>query len=259
MPLAPAKDASTGSAAAATSASNAAATNNARSRQFSFWGSSRGRFQMPRGRLLDVCLDGCQTLMESAVYILGPFLIMLALGIIALLSYTFFHVLVPMMMEKHAAKSASWQMLVVTAHVVTVVFLLVNILFNYAMCVLTRNDGPAYDRVVRELATVTGFVFPETPAQTLEYRRDFEDRMVRRKRRRRKLKQQCFSEQRLVDLVILIVLPLTKSIKNVFFVSPTGNTHATTPSAGSCYGGTARAKSTRKIRQRIVPNSSHVQ
>ena len=71
-------------------------------------------------------------------------------------------------------------MFVVAAHCVTVVFLLVNILFNYAMCVMTRNDGPAYDRVVRELATVTGFVFPETPAQTLEYRRDFEDRMVRR-------------------------------------------------------------------------------
>lgn len=206
MPLAAPKDTST---ASATSASNAA-TNNAR-RQFSFWGSNRGRFQMPRGRLLDICLDGCQTLMESAVYILGPFLILLALSITALLSYTFFHILVPMMMEKHAAKSTSWQVFVVAAHCVMVVFLLVNILFNYAMCVMTRNDGPAYDRVVRELATVTGFVFPETPAQTLEYRRDFEDRMVRRI----KSVATTFLTKH-VDLVIALVLPLTTLLFTCF-------------------------------------------
>lgn len=151
-------------------------------RQFSWMG--RFRFEMPRGRLLDICLDWAQTLMEGAVYILGPFLIVLALSIVGLLSYTFFHVLVPMMLEKHASKG-SLQWAIVSLHGAFVIFLVVNILFNYAMCVLTKNDGPVYNRVVRELASVTGFVFPETPAQTLEYRREFEDRMVLRMRRRR--------------------------------------------------------------------------
>ena len=140
---------------------------------------------MPRGRLLDVCLAGLQTLMEGAVYILGPFLILLALAIVGLLSYTFFRVLLPMMLEKHAPRGTVWQMMVVTLHGLWVIFLLVNILFNYAMCVLTKNDGPLYDRIVRELALITGFAFPETPAQVTEYRRDFEDRMVIRARRRR--------------------------------------------------------------------------
>ena len=150
----------------------------------------RFRFQMPRGRPLDLCLDAAQTLMESAVYILGPFLILLALSITGLLSYTFFHVLLPMMMEKHAGQG-SLQMAVVTVHCTIVIFLLVNILFNYAMCVTTKNDGPVYDRVVRELAGVTGFCYPETPAQTLEFRRDFEDRMVIRMRRRRAREEQA--------------------------------------------------------------------
>ena len=145
----------------------------------------RFRFQMPQGRLLDICLDSAQTLMESAVYLLGPFLICLALAIVGLLSYTFFHILAPMMLEKHADKSSSIRLTIVSLHGAVVIFLVVNILFNYAMCVITKNDGPVYDRIVRDLATVTGFVFPETPAQTLEYRRDFEDRMVLRMRRRR--------------------------------------------------------------------------
>ena len=144
----------------------------------------RFRFQMPRGRPLDICLDTVQNLAEGAVYLLGPFLIVLALGIVGLLSYTFFFVLLPMIMEKYASRG-SLQTLVVLFHSSFVVFLLVNILFNYAMCVLTKNDGPMYDRIVRELATVTGFSFPETPAQVAEYRRDFEDRMVIRMRRRR--------------------------------------------------------------------------
>lgn len=149
----------------------------------------RFRFQMPRGRILDICLDGLQTFMEGAVYILGPFLIVLALAITSLLSYTFFSVILPMIMEKHA-EQGSLQLAVVSLHCSFVVFLLVNILFNYGMCVMTKNDGPVYDRVVRELATVTNLVFPETPAQLLEYRRDYEDRMVIRMRRRREREEE---------------------------------------------------------------------
>eukprot|EP00977_Amphora_coffeiformis_P012675 scaffold3195_cov162-Amphora_coffeaeformis.AAC.16 len=175
-----------GQEGAATAGSSSTTTTSSSSirRQFAVLGG-RFRFHMPQGRVLDICLDGAQTLMEGAVYMLGPFLICLALAIVGLLSYTFFHVLVPMMLEKHADKSASLRLAVVSLHGAVVNFLVFNILFNYAMCVVTKNDGPVYDRIVRELAAVTGFVFPETPAQTLEYRRDFEDRMVLRMRRRR--------------------------------------------------------------------------
>lgn len=142
------------------------------------------RFQMPRGRVMDICIDGVQSLLEGAVFILGPFLIALALAIAGMLSYTFFVVILPMIQEKYA-QQGSLRLAMVTLHCTIVIFFLVNILFNYAMCVLTKNAGPTYDRVVRELASVTEFTFPETPAQVAGYRRDFEDRMVLRMRRRR--------------------------------------------------------------------------
>jgi DHHC palmitoyltransferase len=49
---------------------------------------------------------------------------------------------------------------------------------------LTKHKGPEYDAVVRELASATGFAYPETPDQVHMFRREFEDLMVLRMRRR---------------------------------------------------------------------------
>jgi len=81
--------------------------------------------------------------------------------------------------------SSSLQPLCLGLHCLWVCFILVNVLFNYFLCVTTRNSGPHYDQVVRELAVATKFIYPETPAQVLEFRRGYEDMMVLRMRRRR--------------------------------------------------------------------------
>ena len=140
-------------------------------------------FRCLHTRVWDVVLDGVQSFFEGVVLLLGPVLIMLALGITTMLSYTFFDILVPMMLEKHQDWNFKWSWIGV--HGTWVVFLLINILFNYFMCVVTRNSGPKYDRVVREMAAVTGFRFPETQAEVDEYRLEYEDRMSLRVRRRR--------------------------------------------------------------------------
>jgi len=140
------------------------------------------RFQVQHRRVADACLDGLNLALEGFVYLIGPLLILFALGITYVLSYTFFTVLFPMLQLKYA--ELSFKNLYLGLHCTWVVFLLVNVLFNYFFCVVTRNSGPNYDKVVREIAQATNFCYPETPAQVVAYRREYEDRMVLRMRRR---------------------------------------------------------------------------
>lgn len=49
---------------------------------------------------------------------------------------------------------------------------------------MTKNSGPSYDNVVRELADVTGFEYPETPQEVVSFQRDFNSKMMIRMRRR---------------------------------------------------------------------------
>jgi len=82
---------------------------------------------------------------------LGPLVAVLALGIIGQLAFTFFTIILPMLSPEPAGV-ASWPG---AMHASWIVFLLVNILFNYARCVVVKQPG--YDAVVRELAVATGF------------------------------------------------------------------------------------------------------
>jgi palmitoyltransferase len=132
---------------------------------------------------MDALLDGLNNCFERFVYIIGPMLIILALAIVSLLVHAFVTILVPMMRLKYA--SSSYGSLIVGLHILWVGFLVVNVLYNYAFCVLTRNTGPHYDQVIREIATVTNFVYPETPAQVALYKDEYEHRMIMRIRRRR--------------------------------------------------------------------------
>jgi palmitoyltransferase len=141
------------------------------------------RFRFSRARVCDVVLDALNYALEGFVYLIGPLLIILALSIVGLLTYVFFFTLVPMMQLKHA--ESSFGNLYLGLHCTWVIFLLVNILFNYFLCVTTRHKGPSYDKVVRELADATDFIFPETPEAVTQYRRDYEDRMILRIRRRK--------------------------------------------------------------------------
>jgi palmitoyltransferase len=141
------------------------------------------RFRVSRARICDVVLDALNYAVEGFVYLIGPLLIVLALSIVGLLSYVFFFTLLPMLQLKHA--ESSFGNLYLGLHCTWVIFLLVNILFNYFLCVTTRHKGANYDKVVRELADATDLTFPETPEAVTQYRRDYEDRMLLRMRRRK--------------------------------------------------------------------------
>jgi len=106
---------------------------------------------------------------DSALYLLGPLLILLALGILTGLSITFFTIILPMIspggyFTPHALLHQSF--------VLTILF---NVLFNYYACVTTpsHHRGQNYQRVVRELADVTGFFYPETEKELDTWRMEF--------------------------------------------------------------------------------------
>lgn len=168
--------------------------------------------------LLDVVLSLCTHFVEKIVLCLGPLLICFAMVIIAALSHTFFTILVPMMHHLYTPESnlknysneeqiTFWKLvasmfqhdysrnLIVMLHVCFVFFLLVNIMFNYFMCVTTRNKGQNYDLVVRELAVATNFLFPETPSQLESFRLEYEERMLLRVRRRQARERQYHGEE----------------------------------------------------------------
>lgn len=179
---------STSPSGASTAANNAtsstqAATNRRRSYYVQCCGDNpRRRFSFAADNLLDCVLTSGTLLVEKCVLVLGPLLICFALAIISGMAHTFFTIMVPMM-QRHW-NGSPWQPIVVGGHVVIVIFLLVEIVFNYFMCVMTKNSGPSYDNVVRELADVTGFEYPETPQEVVSFQRDFNSKMMIRMRRR---------------------------------------------------------------------------
>lgn len=147
--------------------------------------------------------DGCcVTLVDMGVYLLGPILILLASAIIFGLTHTFFYIMLPMLaspvdpqVAKEAAANGLEEIVVVYTtgiymHIAFVFFLLVNVLHNYVLCVTTRNNGPGFDRVVRELAEVTDFRYPETEEERVESKRAYEQKMIAKGRARRDMARQ---------------------------------------------------------------------
>ena len=176
------------------------------------------RFQFRSNTLFDAALDGITWSVEKLVLFLGPLLICFATAIITGLSWTFFTILLPMMIRKHSSSSTtattdeettsttttttttSHVWIVVGMHIGMVLFLLMEICFNYYMCVRTSNchdpvRNPSYAQVVRELAMATHFDYPETPEQVDSFRRDFEMRLSIRVQRRHQKAQQLQQQQ----------------------------------------------------------------
>ena len=147
--------------------------------------------------------DGCcVTLVDMGVYLLGPILILLASAIIFGLTHTFFYVMLPMLaspVDPQVAKEVAAKGLeeipvvytkTIYAHIAFVFFLLVNVLHNYVLCVTTRNNGPAFDRIVRALAEATDFLYPETEEERVESKRAYEQKMIAKGRARRDMARQ---------------------------------------------------------------------
>jgi hypothetical protein len=146
------------------------------------------RFSCQFQNVMDACLYTCTLAMEKIVLILGPMLIIFASIIISGLTWTFFTIILPMLrhyyFENPNVEATSMSYVAVACHIIYVIFILTQIIFNYFMCVTTRNKGSNYDAVVRELAASTNFDYPETPQAVEAFRRDYEDKMLLRIKRR---------------------------------------------------------------------------
>jgi DHHC palmitoyltransferase len=152
------------------------------------------RFEISAQSILDAIVDAAHTVLEYFVYFIGPLLIFLALAIISLLAYTFFTIILPMIYRKHI--HSSFQYIIIVLHVIWVLFLLVNVLYNYLYCVLTKHSGVTYDTLVREFATVCHIQYPETPEQLQSYRKNYHSLMsLRMKCRQERYQQQQDRQQ----------------------------------------------------------------
>ena len=126
-----------------------------------------------------------QTLFSLAIrygtLVLGPVLIVLACTIASGLFYLDFTMILPLLYPNPTGYPLGYLL-----HLSTSCFFLGNVVFNYFMCVTTRNDGRHYDRVVRELAAATDYEYPETEEEALAKRKDFEKRIVERNKANRR-------------------------------------------------------------------------
>ena len=155
----------------------------ARGRQFAIAGRT---FRLSGETLADACFNGCAFVIEKVVLLLGPILICFATAIISGLAHTFFTIILPMLRSYYEETyPTSISNLLVGGHILWVCYILVIVTFNYFMCVTTRNTGPKYDQVVRELALATNLSYPETPQEIESYKQDYEAKMVLRMQRRR--------------------------------------------------------------------------
>lgn len=168
------------------SASSGPPSRDRRSSSFQVYGGRR--FSVGSESCIETVVNACTTFAETFILMLGPLLVCFASAIITGLAWVFFTIYLPMMRfaldQMHASPLRRY--LEIGGNVAFVVFILVEIIFNYVMCVTTRNTGPksSYDAVVRELAEATNLDYPKTPQEVARFRRDFDDKMILRLRRR---------------------------------------------------------------------------
>ena len=113
---------------------------------------------------------------------LGPLMVVLALGIIGLLSYAFFAIVLPMLAGSEGIFGFKGLM-----HIAIVAFILANVLFNYYKCLTVKNENQSaeYQEVVRELALATGVQYPESEKEMETFRLDFEKKIKERTNEKR--------------------------------------------------------------------------
>jgi palmitoyltransferase len=123
--------------------------------------------------------DMFRLMTSSAMYILGPFLVVVTLGLIYALAYTMWFIIIPLELGDYFSARA-------VLHQSFVMYVILNILYNYYRCVTTRNFScESYDIVVKELARATGFDYPEDEHSMEEYRNKYRRIIMERVRQRR--------------------------------------------------------------------------
>ena len=191
--------------------------------------TTRKQFQICIQQLSLKFFNAMFFLADRTMYVLGPILILLASAIIVGLTYTYFCVVLPMLTGTNWVLTNSdwdeyWSVRGYTVrglaeyepleqisgvnstllalstirgalHTILVVFFLVNIIYNYVLCVKTRNDGPSYDDVARDLARATGFSYPETENELAQCKNEMEQLLRDRlQERRRKMVEQQWTQ-----------------------------------------------------------------
>jgi uncharacterized membrane protein YobD (UPF0266 family) len=102
------------------------------------------------------------------------------LSIILLLSYTFFGIIIPMIYNKHVSYHPIYQSIILIYHCSIVIFLLVNVLYNYICCVIQKHVGYHYDTILYELASITNMKIPKTNQELVQYKRDLSEKLTQR-------------------------------------------------------------------------------
>lgn len=147
--------------------------------------------------MVEWIMEMSSRLASLAIFMMGPVLIVFAFSMICALNYNFYKVVLRLHVHRESIADKSGEMILTPSystselflaflHASMVVFLSVNVLFNYAMCVITRNnhESKAYKKVVRELATATQFTYPETDEETQQVKHDYAKTISERRRRR---------------------------------------------------------------------------
>ena len=148
------------------------------------------------------------------MYVLGPVLVVIVFALLGSLSYVFFTVVIPLLcchrqegplqkegQEQHANQQQGrnemdldLELLRETGrihssfyalmHETFVLFILFNIIFNYVLCVTTTNHHltKQYQAVVKKLAQVTHFSYPESDVQKEEWREEYRQGILQRSR-----------------------------------------------------------------------------
>ena len=165
-------------------------------RSFNLFGSRRFSFS---DNIIDSSISIFTMCVERVILLLGPVLICFASAIISGLSWTFFSIYLPMMQRSLVDASPVRRWIEIGINITFVVFILIEIIFNYYMCVTTRNTGPSFNKVVLELAESTNFDYPSTPQDVSRFRRDFNDKMMQRMRRRQAREAEQRQQQQLLQ------------------------------------------------------------
>eukprot|EP00899_Mesostigma_viride_P015302 jgi/Mesvir1/23773/Mv10598-RA.1 len=84
-------------------------------------------------QLVDICLLCAERSTERLLGCFGPLFVLLAVAILALVVFVFFHIVVPFFLN--AANASPW---LVAAKVVTACWMLLNVTLNYVLCIVTR-------------------------------------------------------------------------------------------------------------------------
>lgn len=126
--------------------------------------------------------DFVHILASSVLYLLGPILVVVTFSLLFCLSWTFWNVILPLRFGSYDHTRSPRALI----HQGFVVFVLINIIFNYIMCVITRNGHKSqrYKTVVKELARATGFHYPETEEQISAWRKELHNTLILKTRQR---------------------------------------------------------------------------